>query len=69
MLSQLPLKYKFWLVNIVSFLGMCGILLAIILINGVEEFSYHYLWVTALMIGLVMAASQLLINHVLHPIL
>ena len=36
-LGNLQLKYKFWLVNIVSFSGKCVLLASFVFINGIEK--------------------------------
>jgi len=68
-LGNIQLKYKFWLVNIVSFSGMCILLASFVLMNGIETFSITMVVILVLMICLVMFASQLLINYVARPII
>jgi len=68
LLGNLQLKYKFWMVNVVSFIGMCILLASFVMINGIESFSITMLVVLALMICMVMLASQFLINYVARPI-
>ncbi|PCJ46521.1 MAG: hypothetical protein COA74_13575 [Gammaproteobacteria bacterium] len=68
-LGNLKLKYKFWLVNIVAFTGMCILLASFVLINGSETFSMMLLAILGGVIFMVMLASQLLINHVASPII
>lgn len=67
-IGNLQLKYKFWLVNIISFLGMCVLLASFVLINGMETFSINMLIVLTMVIIAVMLSSQLLINHVARPV-
>jgi methyl-accepting chemotaxis protein len=69
LLGNLQLKYKFWLVNLISFIGMCTLLLSFIFINGTETFSVTLLIVLGAVIFIVIMASQLLIDHVTNPVI
>jgi len=69
LLGNLKLKYKFWLVNIISFIGMGTLLLSFVLINGFEAFSITLLAVLGAVMLMVILASQLLINHVANPVI
>lgn len=68
-IGNMKLKYKFWLVNIISFTGMLVILGSFVWINGIETLNATIIIVLIIMTAIIMIASQLLINYVAQPII